>query len=154
MELCHNNVWGTVCDDYWSSNDGIVACRQLGLRFVAVTSYAYFGRGTGQIWLDNLHCTGSETQLIYCRHNGFGAHNCGHYEDAGLFCEGNQLVCICKNFSMSKNTQWSSCNKKEWMHSIIYTSLHIFSPSYSFISPLCMLSYTSHLSVALKCGTL
>ena len=92
VEVCHNNVWGTVCDDYWSSNDGIVACRQLGLGFVAVTSYAYFGRGTGQIWLDNLHCTGSETQLIYCRHNGFGAHNCGHFEDAGLFCEGNQLV--------------------------------------------------------------
>lgn len=30
VEICNNNVWGTVCDDFWSPFDAIVTCRQLG----------------------------------------------------------------------------------------------------------------------------
>ena len=46
-----------------------------------------YGQGSGPIWLDDVRCTGQETQLGNCRHNGWGRHNCRHYEDVSIICD-------------------------------------------------------------------
>ena len=58
---------------------------------VAIQS-AFFGQGTGSIFLDNVSCRGSETRLIDCPSNPVGIHNCVHSEDAGVRCRNRKLV--------------------------------------------------------------
>ena len=45
-----------------------------------------FTNGVGQIWLDNVQCSGTEARLVDCTHPPFGQHNCNHVEDAGVRC--------------------------------------------------------------------
>ena len=87
VEVYHNGRWGTVCDDYWGTNDANVVCRELG--FPSASSAlccARYGRGSGTIWMDDVHCNGTEVSLFHCTRNGLGTHNCVHSEDASVVC--------------------------------------------------------------------
>ena len=52
--------------------------------------YAYYGQGTGPIWLNRLQCIGSERSLLDCQRtfdigNSYG---CSHSEDVSVICPG------------------------------------------------------------------
>ncbi|NXK21402.1 DMBT1 protein, partial [Arenaria interpres] len=90
VEVFYNNEWGTVCDDGWDLKDAAVICRQLGCGVaLSAPGSARFGWGAGSIWLDDVSCTGEETDFFECQAKMWGIHNCHHGEDAGVVCAGN-----------------------------------------------------------------
>ena len=94
VEVNYNGEWGTVCDDGWSTFDANVVCRQLGFGTSGSSYYrAFFGQGSGPIWLDNVLCTNIESTLASCGHLGVNiTRSCSHFEDAGVRCYGGQGI--------------------------------------------------------------
>ena len=87
VEVYHNGEWGTVCDDGWDLNDAQVLCSELGLGEAVNASHsAYYGQGSGPIWLAYLQCVGNEKTIGDCKYIRWGNHNCYHSEDAGVKC--------------------------------------------------------------------
>ena len=115
IEICVNNAWGTVCDEFFDNNDATVACTQLsGFRNTSMYEYytyydlhdimfsdaligaVFLNRGsievgTGPIYLSELICTGDESSLLDCsrrRHQPIGLQTCDHNQDVAVRCTG------------------------------------------------------------------
>lgn len=76
VEIMHDGVWGTVCDDEWDNTDASVLCKSLG--FSAGKAYTFgsqneaerYEQAQGNIWLDNLECEIEDDQLCNCSSAG------------------------------------------------------------------------------------
>uniref|UniRef100_A0A8C4WMX2 Soluble scavenger receptor cysteine-rich domain-containing protein SSC5D n=1 Tax=Gopherus evgoodei TaxID=1825980 RepID=A0A8C4WMX2_9SAUR len=89
LEVFHQGRWGTVCDDMWALPGAAVVCRELGCGDpLSAPRGAFFGEGSGPIWLDNVRCQGNESALSRCLAAPWGVHDCQHAEDAGVVCTG------------------------------------------------------------------
>ena len=60
---------------------------------IEVFSFSYFGQGTGLIVMDDVQCTGNETNLVDCPHIGSDSENCVHFEDVSVRCSDS----VCTN---------------------------------------------------------
>ena len=64
MEVYYDGQWGTVCDDGWKLSAAQVICNELGFGSAISARYnAYYGKGSGEIWLDNVLCVGTESTI-------------------------------------------------------------------------------------------
>ena len=87
VEVYYQGDWGTICGDGWGINNADIICRQLGYPLASEAwQGAHFGPGSGPILLDEVSCSGSESHISECGHNGWFIHNCNHGEDAGVTC--------------------------------------------------------------------
>ena len=88
VEVNYGGTWGTVCNDSsWDLNDAMVVCRMLGYSSV-LAAHVKYGQGSGNVWMSNLACTGSEHNISECPHLGWGETSCSHSQDAGVTCGG------------------------------------------------------------------
>jgi len=75
-----------ICDDHWSITDADIVCRQLGFsRAKAATWSSKFGEAVGPYGMDDVKCSGSETNITNCKFSLNS--NCGSDEAAGVVCD-------------------------------------------------------------------
>ena len=62
--------------------------------YIGGTAYtnAHFGAGSGPIFLDDVQCISTSSQLLECPSRPILSHNCLHSADAGVGCEGSYVL--------------------------------------------------------------
>jgi hypothetical protein len=91
VEVCLDEAYGTVCDDFWDHIDASVVCTQLGFSpFGAIGGGERYGDDERNSVVNFISCNGSETRLLDCPFNVSGAderEKCGPLQDAHVICQ-------------------------------------------------------------------
>ena len=74
VEVFYTGVWGAISSSNWDITDATVVCRQLGYSAGAEVALknGVYGLVSGPVWITNLQCTGSESNVMECVHDGLG----------------------------------------------------------------------------------
>nr|XP_060616112.1 soluble scavenger receptor cysteine-rich domain-containing protein SSC5D-like [Anolis sagrei ordinatus] len=87
VELFHHGEWGMICGDEWGIEEATVVCQEMGCGSARMDqSRTWNGSGTGPIWLDDVHCRGTETALHQCLASPLGRYDCNSGETASVVC--------------------------------------------------------------------
>lgn len=102
LEILHQGEWGTVCDRDTTFDIARVVCRQLGyLEPLAIKTGAYYGEGTGRVWIEPRNSCGRKPNwkktLENCQNlfnrgiPDWGKTDCNHSMDLGVVCSGEYV---------------------------------------------------------------
>uniref|UniRef100_H2ZXD8 Soluble scavenger receptor cysteine-rich domain-containing protein SSC5D n=1 Tax=Latimeria chalumnae TaxID=7897 RepID=H2ZXD8_LATCH len=109
VEFYLDGEWGTICHDSWDTKIASLVCKQLNCSHaVSAPTNAYFGKGSGRIWLNKFSCPKDRSYLKECSalvFRGNNTPNCDHESDAGIICSGVKL------FNGSKSLLASLCSE-------------------------------------------
>ena len=107
VEICYEEVFGTVCNNGLDADTAVVVCRQLNYPsehgMILARDLAYsdalashaatiltgvFLLGPGPVLLDSLRCVGNESHLLDCGYDGsIGDTQCISAHSAGISCQ-------------------------------------------------------------------
>jgi len=85
-----------------------------------------YGIAAGQIWLDNVQCTGTETDIDECSHDDWGVHSSRHYEDVAISCTTGNRVSL----TAVKCANWKYICFRTKYEVFCFTWKRSFSPCY------------------------
>jgi len=89
LEVKFEDTWGSVCSSGFTEQSADTLCTAMGFEYGGEMVKNY-GGGTGEIWLEDVRCTGDEGDAGDCPHAPWGETSCKHGSDVGLCCDGGR----------------------------------------------------------------
>lgn len=96
VQIFHKGSWRGICDDSFDESDARVLCRMMGPT-ATLASFKTGIAGQDSFWIDDLACTGQESDVFQCHKSELGARDCGSSENVQVQCHltnGQPLISI------------------------------------------------------------